>query len=646
MCGIYGSVGVTKWRPEVAANVLRRRGPDDSGVWTDSRHNIILGHVRLSIIDTSSAGHQPMQTQCGNIVMVFNGEIYNYRELRQELTQTGVSFRSHSDSEVLLALYAEHGVRAFGRLNGIFSAAFWERDKERLTIVRDPLGVKPLYYVQEANGFVFASEMKALLRSGAAEPTLNPAAVYRHLAYLWSPGKETIVQGIEKLLPGYWMRVLNGSIEEAESYRDIIFPEKMANTGTDDARRTVTEAVRRSVRRQMVSDVPLGAFLSGGLDSSAVAAFAQEKLKEDAGGASRQLQCFTIAHRGGSTSSEGFSDDLPYARQVAAHLGADLHVVEVGPEMAGRLSEMIYFLDEPTADFAALNTLFISQLARAHGIKVLLSGAGGDDIFTGYRRHYALQQEKWWAYLPQPIRAGMSAVTRTLPRRFAITRRIAKAFEYAGSPADQRLMGYFLWSSPSGALSLLSPEFRAQLSVDVLYSPLQQTLSRLPSHTESINKMLYLECKHFLADHNLNYTDKMAMAAGVEVRVPLLDLELVKLAGELPANLKQRGSVGKWIFKKAMEPYLPRNVIYRKKTGFGVPFRGWMRGPLKSVVDDALSTASVERRGVFDAVAVKALRQQDVDGRIDASYTLLSLVCLELWCRQFIDGNYSVDACI
>lgn len=641
MCGISGVLGFSTQEPDLLSKIIRRRGPDDTGVWFDSQEVISLAHNRLSIIDTSNAGHQPMMRDHGRVVMVYNGEIYNYLELRAELEASGVIFKGHSDSEVLLALFEREGDACFSRLNGIFAAAFWERDKKELTLVRDPLGIKPLYIYESVLGFSFASEMKALLRSGVVKPDLNPQAVLAHLGYLWSPGEETLVKGVRKVLPGHFIKVQAGKVVSDTCYRDIHFSSNKDNLSIESWSKATAEHVQAAVRRQMISDVPLGAFLSGGLDSSAVVAFGQRHLDEQ--GRGERLQCFSIEVNSGSTASEGFAEDLPYARKVADHVGVDLHVVQVGDEMMERLAEMVYLLDEPTPDPAALNTLFISEMAREQGIKVLLSGSGGDDIFTGYRRHFALQQERWWAHWPQPVRQALATATSLLPVGSNFGRRVSKAFQYAGEDAAHRLASYFLWLEPNAALQLLSPSFRSGLDAEAMYTPLLSTLSQLPEGIQPLNQMLYLECKHFLADHNLNYTDKMGMAAGVEVRVPLLDLELVDFAGSLPVGLKQRGATGKWIFKKAMEPYLPHEVIYRPKTGFGVPLRQWLRGVLKPLVDDVLSPHSLNQRGIFDAKAVKSLVEADRSGRVDASYTIFGLVCLELWCRQFIDGHFALD---
>jgi asparagine synthase (glutamine-hydrolysing) len=644
MCGIHGYLKSFHSSFGLIGAAHRRRGPDGQGNWESPDQSIGLGHVRLSIIDPSDAGHQPMLSPDKRVVMVYNGEIYNYRELRAELEADGHRFQGHSDSEVLLHLFARDGAACFSRLNGIFAAAFWEQDTGFLTLVRDPVGVKPLYLAGSADGVVFASEMKGLLRSGAVRPELDPQAVLAHLGFLWSPGRATLVKGVRKVLPGHVIRVKEGRIVSDEPYRALRFHQLPEPTSDTDAAKAVGAAVQTAVERQMVSDVPLGAFLSGGLDSSAVAAFAQQHRQKEGAGQSGRLQCFSIEVQQGSTASEGFAEDLPYARRVAAHLGVDLHVVQAGKQMMDRLPEMIYLQDEPTPDPAALNTLLISELARSQGIKVLLSGAGGDDIFTGYRRHYALMQERWWAGWPAPLRTGLAVLARHLPVTHPLTRRVGKAFQYAGQDADHRLVSYFLWSEPTQALDLLHPDFRAGLTTENLYAPMLQTLSDLPAGESSLNRMLYLECKHFLADHNLNYTDKMGMAAGVEVRVPLLDLDLMDLAGSLPLDMKQRGRIGKWIFKKAMEPYLPHDVIYRPKTGFGVPLRHWLQTILKPLVDDVLSDASLRARGVFNPSAVLKLRKADQMGRVDATYTIFSMVCLELWCRQYIDGAYALDS--
>jgi asparagine synthase (glutamine-hydrolysing) len=322
---------------------------------------------------------------------------------------------------------------------------------------------------------------------------------------------------------------------------------------------------------------------------------------------------------------------------VADHLGVDLHTIRVGPEIVSHLERMVWQLDEPQADLAPLNALMICELARAHGIKVLLSGAGGDDVFTGYRRHFALMQERWLRRLPVSLRTVLAASARALPGDSPCLRRVRRALADVHLGGDARLASYFTWLPQDESAQLLSPAVRAQLAGWSPLDPLVQSLRAIEHEPEPLNRMLFLEAKHFLCDHNLNYTDKMGMAVGVEVRVPFLDPDLMRLAASLPVHFKQHGAEGKWILKRAMEPDLPRDVIYRPKTGFGVPLRRWLRHELKDLVEELLSARSIAARGLFDPTAVARMRKLDADGAIDAAYPLLALCVIELWCRIFID---------
>lgn len=329
---------------------------------------------------------------------------------------------------------------------------------------------------------------------------------------------------------------------------------------------------------------------------------------------------------------------MPYARKVAQHLGVPLEVVRIDAgRMAGDLERMIAQLDEPLADPAPLNVLYISQLAREHGMKVLLSGAGGDDLFTGYRRHWAVQTERYWNWLPNLVLQALEPTMRGLDQRRSWARRLAKLFNGVGLEGDARLVNYFAWAREADLLALYTPEFRALLGGEVAGQPMRDFLESLPASVPPLEKMLALEQRFFLADHNLVYTDKMSMAAGVEVRVPFLDLDLVDFAARIPVELKQKGSVGKWVLKKAMEPYLPHEVIYRPKTGFGAPLRRWMRYDLRELLGDLLSVDSLKRRGLFEPAAVQRLIAANDAGKVDAGYTLLSLLCIEIWCRNFVD---------
>jgi asparagine synthase (glutamine-hydrolysing) len=630
MCGIAGFLGrFDRDLLERMGGVIAHRGPDDYGVLDLPESGLGLVHRRLSIIDLSPLGHQPMWDTARRAAIVFNGEIFNYRELRASLEADGFSLRSQSDTEVMLNLYLRDGVDMLRQLNGMYAFALWDAERRRLFLARDGVGVKPLYWTTTSRGVLFASEIKALLQADDVPRELDPAAIQSHLTYLWCPAPRTALQGIEKLPPGHAMLIEDGRVTRAWKHYDLPYDRPTRPMPAIEAAERVREAVATAVHRQMVADVPVGAFLSGGLDSSSVVAFASRET-------SAPMDCFTIGFRDRGLADEGFTDDLGYARRVADEFGVRLHVVEVGSEMSSELETMLWHLDEPQADPAPINALLICRGAHAAGLKVLLSGAGGDDIFTGYRRHLALTRERLWAWLPHPARAALASVASRVPSSSPLGRRAHKAFRYAALDGDARLASYFFWLPPEITRGLYGPALRSALAGSDPAEPLLRTLADIPSATTPLQKMLYLEGKHFLPDHNLNYADKMSMASGVEVRVPLLDPDLVALAASIPEGLKQRGSIGKWVFKKAMEPVLPREVIYRPKTGFGAPIRRWVRHDLRALVDDVLSESSLRNRGLFDPAAVLSLRRQDADGRIDGAPAIFALVCLELWCRMFL----------
>ena len=629
MCGIAGFQGA--FDPELlsaCADALRHRGPDDSGEWYSPRSQVGLAHRRLAIIDVSPRGHQPMHGPSRTAVIVFNGEIYNFRELRADLERSGHSFRGHSDTEVLLALYEAKGEAMLSLLNGIFAFAIWDDAARSLLLACDAMAVKPVYFAQTTEGFLFASELKALTRTGTIPATIDVAPLFRTLGYLWSPGGATPIRGVRRLGPGEALRVKDCRIVRRWSWATSTWLGEPIDVGPDEAVRRVEQSLRTAVHRQMVADVPVGAFLSGGVDSSAVVAMAREEAP--------QIECFTIDT--GGVRDRGMTDDLPFARQVARHLGVKLHIVRIdSSQMAQDLEQMVVQLDEPLADPAPLNVLYISRLAREHGMKVLLSGAGGDDLFSGYRRHRALGFERYWSRLPRPVRAGFRRASGRLAALGSSGRRIAKALAHADSTREQRLTGYFLWADVERIRTLFAPEHRVLLATERIEAQLEDYLRTLPQGLPPLHQMLALEQRFFLADHNLLYTDKMSMAAGVEVRVPFLDNDLVSLANALPADIKQHGRHGKWVLKKAMERYLPRQVVYRPKAGFGAPLRQWLRGDLLELVDDTLSPAALRNRGLFDPAAVTRLVDDDRAGRVDAAYTILGLMCIEIWCRHFLD---------
>ncbi len=634
---------------------VAHRGPDDSGtsfITLEGQPPSGLGHRRLAIIDLSAAGRQPMTMTPdagggtnGALSLIFNGEIYNYRELRSELLAEGHRFSTATDTEVLLHMYVRYGVEMLSRLNGIFAFAIYDGraegrpngvDRGALFIARDQLGVKPLYYTETPRGVLFGSEMKALLRDPEVSREIDAAAMHYMLAYLWTPAPRTLLASVRKLEPGYAMLVHGSRIRKKWSYYDVPYDGKRLVSTFDEAAEALAHQLESAVRRQLVSDVPVGAFLSGGLDSSSIVAMMRRAWPE------KRISCFTIDFPQ-STATEGSPADLPYARRVARSLDVDLQEVMVEPKAIDRLAETIALLDEPQADPAAINALLIAERARSMGIPVLLSGAGGDDLFSGYRRHTALTLESVWTWMPSVVLRRLQAIATTNAagpqsgRAGHATRRLAKVFAYANESAERRLIAYFWWSTEQLRRGLYSSDFGARVSGEDAAAPLLESLARIPLEHDPLQRMLYLETKHFLADHNLNYTDRAGMAVGVEVRVPLLDRDLVAFATRLPSNFKHRRLVGKAVFKRAMEPYLPKEIIYRRKTGFGVPIRAWLGNELREMVNETLSPSSIRRRGFFDADAVERLVSKDRAGVIDGSYTVFALMCIELWCRRFLD---------
>jgi asparagine synthase (glutamine-hydrolysing) len=655
MCGIAGYQGrFGRGLLESMGEAVAHRGPDGAGTARLDEGGGVetgLAHRRLSIIDLSDEGRQPMSVSCPrcgadglhDLALTYNGEIYNFRELRRELEGRGHVFHSGTDSEVLLHLYAEEGASMLPRLNGIF--AFALRDgraagrpagvaRGELLVARDALGVKPLYHAQLPQGFLFGSELKSLLRAPELPRELDHAAVHQTLAYLWTPAPRTALRAVKKLAPGCALRVAEGRVVHAWRWYELPYGAEVLRGSFDELAERVREGVRRAVERQMVADVEVGAFLSGGLDSSAVVAMMKQAAPNSA------PPCYSIGFDEG-VDVDGSPADLPYARRVADHLDVPLTEIRVGADVIGELERLIWHLDEPQADPAPINALLIAERARRDGVKVLLSGAGGDDIFSGYRRHQALRFDGVFGRLPRAVRTALAR-----PARFAaaaggsspLARRVGKLFEHAELDRDRRMVSHFWWSGEGLRRSLYSPAMAAATAGEDAAGPLLDSLERMGGVRDPLDRMLFLEGKHFLADHNLNYTDKTGMAAGVEVRVPFLDLELVELATRLPSTYRQRGMEGKAVLKRAMEPLLPRDVIYRPKSGFGAPLRSWMRGELRGTVEETLSPASLRNRGLFDPAAVRRLIEMDRAGRVDGAYTLLALVSLELWCRLFLDA--------
>ena len=626
MCGIAGFRG--DFPPSLTASMghaILHRGPDDFGLFNDDDGHLALVHRRLAIIDLSPTGHQPMADASGRFVICYNGELYNTPELRDELAASGSIFRGTSDTEILVELLARDGLKALATLNGIFAFALWDRADKRLTLVRDGFGVKPLYVARTAHGIAFASELKALLPVPGLDRTIDRGAAAAYLTYLYSPGERTMFKGVRKLDPGKWLTIEADGCEQSGSFYTLPGSHPSAISDVAAVKGT-RERLERAVERQMMSDVEVGAFLSGGLDSGAIVALARRH-------APQPMPCFTARYEAGSDVADEMVADLPYARQLARHFGVPLHEVSIDDSIAEDFPALVTMLDEPQADPAALLSSHISALARSHGIKVLLSGTGGDDIFTGYRRHEAARIDPLVAILPSFLRNQLGALAgKSGAGRSVLQRRLAKMVRTIGGSADERTIGRFEWLPATSAGSLLSPAVRAE----AIRAPMMAALTALET-SDPVERTLALDQRFFLTDHNLNYTDKTGMAHGVEIRVPLLDPDLVEWAAHLPARTKLRGRTSKWALRKAIAPDLPPAILTRPKTGFGVPLRSWMAGRMRPMLEELTSRNVIEQRGLFAPDAVSRLRADTLSGRVDGSYALLAVMAVELWARGFAD---------
>jgi asparagine synthase (glutamine-hydrolysing) len=631
MCGIVGTVNISA---PLNLQVIAHRGPDDQGIYQDE--HLKLGHVRLSIQDLSDKGHQPFHSEDGNYSIIFNGEIYNQWELRGQLEAKGYNFISTSDTETVLQGFVEYGVKIIPMLNGIFAFCIYDKAAKKIILARDRFGIKPLYYFQSGCSFGFASELKILLELVPETLEVNESALADYIRFLWSPGEATPVKQINKLLQGRYMEIPLHSLAQAKTVQ--YYKSGFSSNYSQESETKLVEKLDfyliQAVKRQLLSDVPIAFFLSGGLDSSLLVAVAQRLSPE------KKLRCFTIE----TTKEHALNtDDLYYARKVATHLGVDLEIVKADVKILKDFDKMIYHLDEPLADPAALNVLNISRRAREMGYKVLIGGTAGDDVFSGYRRHQALRYEKILHIIPQILRDLLVKLSGVLPTADPRLRRLRKVIETLRYPDTERMFSYFEWLNLAATLKLFQEKAKGSINQARPFAYFRQLLDEIPNEKNKLNQLLHLEMNTFLVDHNLNYTDKMGMAVGVEIRVPFLDNDLVNFSYSIPPHLKMKGGITKYILKKVAEKYLPREVIYRDKTGFGAPVRNWIVDDLKDMISYRLSPENLRRRGLFDPDEVADLIKQNKERKIDASYSVWALLAIESWLEQFLDPLERTD---
>lgn len=647
MCGICGTAGfVDEILLERMTTIIAHRGPDDAGMFISQEGRVGLGNRRLSIIDLSAAGHMPMCNEDGNVWITYNGEIFNFQQLRRELVSLGHQFRSNTDTEVLIHGYEEWGAELLPRLNGMFAFGLLDLRKSihhpKLLLARDRLGIKPLYYSQLGNKLIFGSEIKSLLLYSDTPHEINLGALSSYLTFRWVPGPETMFNGVFKLPPGHYLVWQDGEVITS-CYWDMQF--KIENTGERDLIDRLRSTLESAVERHLVSDVPLGVFLSGGLDSTTILALATRST-------GRPVSAYTIAYRPEDGHLEQSDADAKFARLAASYFDADYHELVLEPDVVSLLPKVVWHLDEPVSDAAALSTYLICNEARPE-VKVLLSGQGGDEIFAGYRVHLSHRLAEWLRILPESFRSGqaldlvhkLAALRDRVPGVspglvMAFHRYFSKLLQNSSLLPVDRFIAVQSYCNSQDLTRLYAPEVQECLGVRTAGARHLDHFASV-SDADFLNRMLYVDSKTFLPELNLTYSDKLSSAASVEIRVPLLDAEVVELLSSVPPAMKLRGLTTKYILKKAMKGTVPDWIIRRRKAGFGAPTRAWLRRDLREMVDDLLSEENVRRRGYFNAREVRRLVEQDRNGIEDYSYRVWMLLTLELWSQTFLDSQDS-----
>lgn len=628
MCGILGAAGVGKFDEIIFKESLKmifHRGPDANGTYVTNDRNLFLGHARLSIIDTSQSGSQPMSSACGNYVITYNGEIYNFKSLASKYLPKEFSLRGSSDTEVFLELFSQYGKKILSELDGIFAAAIYSKLENKIYLMRDRYGVKPLYFYLNEKSLIFSSETRPIIKLLKDKPEFSEHSLINSLKYLWNSSHESYIKGIYKHQAGYCSSIDLDSFKIVEnSFSDLplISHYKAKESKSLKISSLIHQArdlLRQSVSDQMISDVPVGSFLSGGLDSSSIAYFANE--------INPSLDYFTIRTSG--QSHEGFEDDLRYAKLISDKLNLKLNILDITPDqIIDSIQEMVRIMNEPISDPAIFNTYLISSFAKQNGIKVLLSGVGGDDLFTGYRRHKAIKLSKFLRYIP------FKFLTR-MPLNDSLNRRISKLHYH--KVGKYNLSNFFHWIEKSDHLNLINKEFKEQAIKEDALDKYSIEIKDICS--DRIDRMLLLEQRFFLREHNLHYTDLMSMAAGVEVRVPFLSNDLSNFAASIPSSYQQTIFHSKNILKKSMVGLLPNEIIFRSKTGFGAPLRKWVKQDLSLFIQDTITPDALNKLKIFDTKNVIDLIQSNKDGKIDASYTIFQILTLVIWHKTILEKD-------
>jgi asparagine synthase (glutamine-hydrolysing) len=652
MCGIAGGVWTSRG-PALDAvtlrrmtDVLRHRGPDDDGFWRHDRGDgsgVALGFRRLSIIDLAG-GHQPLANEDESVWIVFNGEVYNYRELRPELEARGHRFRTHSDTEVIVHAYEEYGVDCLRKFRGMFAFAIWDERQRRLFLARDRMGQKPLVYREDQGQLTFASELKALLQLPNAPRELDPEAVDLYLTFQYVPHPRCILKGYRKLPPAHYALWEGGRLQVQRywhpPYEADADPAAFANPALagsarwsdDEWRKALRETLTESVRLRMRSDVPIGSFLSGGIDSTIISGLMQSQSE-------RPIHTFSI----------GFPvakfDERHFARDAAQHLQTEHHEYLVEPSALEILPQLIWQYDEPFGDSSAIPTMYLSQVTRQR-VTVALSGDGGDELFGGYERYQAVRLAHRIDWLPSPLRSALAwplwqkIPTSREPRAFG--RRLKRFIAALGQSPERRYLRWVGIFNDEQRRELVTPEFRQSVGSYDAAEFLLNAYAQAPGR-DLITRTMAADVHSYLPCDILTKVDIASMAYSLEARSPFLDHHVTELAARMPLHLKQKVGRGKLILTDTFRDLLPESIQRRGKMGFGIPLDHWFRHELKDLLCDTLLDDTARARGILNPVAVQALVDEHLHGGVDQSYRLWNLVCLEQWCRMFLDRRAGAE---
>lgn len=627
MCGICGIVAsgndrrIDEKTLHAMTRAITHRGPDDDGFFVEGQ--VGLGMRRLSIIDLVT-GDQPVSNEDDSIWVVFNGEIYNFKDLYADFSSKGHKFSTHSDTEVIVHAYEEYGVHCPEYFNGMFAFALWDASNKRFLLARDHLGIKPLYYWLGDEGLIFGSELKSIILHPAVEREVDLEALDQFLTLEYIPTPRTIFKNIYKLPAGHRLIYQDGQ-HQIEKYWDI--PDFETPRDEKTVQETLIELIDEAVKMQLMSDVPLGAFLSGGIDSSSVVAAMSKS-------SSTPVKTFSI----------GFDDatynELPYARAVAKQYETEHTEQILDPNIVDLVEKLVPHLDEPFGDFSIFPTYLVSEVAREQ-VKVVLSGDGGDEIFGGYDTYVAQSMDRYYHYLPGKLRhsmlPGLMARVPPRPEKKGVINKTKRFIEGAALPSSLQHTRWMMFISDDDREKLYRPEVGASLNGSST-AELIEGYFDTKTHWNPLAQQQYVDIKTYLVDDILTKVDRMSMAVSLEARVPLLDYRIVEFAVNLPAEMKISQGETKHIFKKAMSERLPHDVLYKPKQGFSIPIKHWLRDSLKPMMTDLLSPQTIRQRGYFNDDCVSGWVEEHLDGVQNHSHRLWALMVFEIWNQQFMDG--------